>query len=208
MVDELNDDSVDIKIEYTDTNKGIDSLETGTPLKGVSESDRLSPSHRNTLTAITNGILDNPSEARQELDETKEKKTVASQVSSSPNNIEAVDQAKSSTSQFEKASEDGRIVKDYFHDLLVYINKNDATLADDRDGELAYFMRQMPAEELDMKFEDWLQAKVNRIKLDFTRDCEEKLRNLRQEFERTSSFVSSLEDEEIITRIANNLGLL
>ncbi|CCD24371.1 survivin NDAI_0D00570 [Naumovozyma dairenensis CBS 421] len=61
--------------------------------------------------------------------------------------------------ELNKIDENTLIVKKYFHKLLKYINNNDATLHHDRDGDLTFFINQMPNTELDMTFEEWIKSK-------------------------------------------------
>lgn len=201
----MNDDRVS---DYPGRAENISSLETGTPIKHrpVQESSNQQYHDISTAEPKAQHKSSSPPQARRRFDEDL-KSVPASPAgrlqddTNQPNN-------EHNTPRFKLADENRRIVKDYFHDLLVYINKNDATLANDHDGELTYFMRQMPPEEVDMTFTTWVESKLDKIKMDFARDCEEKMRTLRMDFERTQDFISSLEDEETITSIARRLNLL
>lgn len=207
MVDNLQDGSVS---DYPNENGIISSLDTGTPLKSRSVQDR--PNQQNhqqadLLDQAAQGNTLKPSESHLEYDQ-RPNSIPASPLDNLEYNADESSANSGANLKFVKRDEANRILRDYFHDLLVYINKNDATLANDRDGELAYFMRQMPVEELDMVFADWVENKLKKIKTDFVRDSEEKIRTLRLDFERAQNFITSLDDEDLITAIAYKLDLL
>lgn len=107
-----------------------------------------------------------------------------------------------------KIDENRLLVKNYFHDLLKYINNNDATLADDKDGDLAFLIKQMPSEELDMTFNNWVNLKVKSIKREFIDDCDKKLDILRKNYYAATNFVETLEDDDQLINIAKEMGIL
>ena len=100
------------------------------------------------------------------------------------------------------------LVKNYFHDLLKYINNNDATLSNDQDGDLAFLIKQMPNEELDMTFTNWVNLKVRSIKHEFIDDCEKKLNILKNDFDTAKNYVKTLEDDDELIEIAKKMGVL
>lgn len=107
-----------------------------------------------------------------------------------------------------KIDENRHLVKNYFHDLLKYINNNDATLANDKDGDLAFLIKQMPAEELDMTFNNWVNLKVQSIKREFIDDCDKKLDILRRDYYTATNFIETLEDDNQLIDIAKKMGIL
>ncbi|KOG98669.1 survivin [Saccharomyces eubayanus] len=107
-----------------------------------------------------------------------------------------------------KIDENRLLVKNYFHDLLKYINNNDATLSNDKDGDLAFLIKQMPNEELDMTFTNWVNLKVRSIKHEFIDDCEKKLNILRNDFDTAKNYVETLEDDDELIEIAKKMGVL
>lgn len=100
------------------------------------------------------------------------------------------------------------LVKNYFHDLLKYINNNDATLANDKDGDLAFLIKQMPNEELEMTFNSWVDLKVQSIKREFIDDCDKKLNILRSNYYTATTYVENLEDDDELIKIAKKMGIL
>ncbi|CAI4045205.1 hypothetical protein SUVZ_10G2720 [Saccharomyces uvarum] len=107
-----------------------------------------------------------------------------------------------------KIDENRLLVKNYFHDLLKYINNNDATLSNDQDGDLAFLIKQMPNEELDMTFTNWVNLKVRSIKHEFIDDCEKKLNILKNDFDTATNYVETLEDDDELIEIARKMGVL
>ncbi|CAI4043953.1 hypothetical protein SKDZ_10G2850 [Saccharomyces kudriavzevii ZP591] len=106
-----------------------------------------------------------------------------------------------------KIDENRLLVKNYFHDLLKYINLNDATLANDKDGDLAFLIKQMPNEELDMTFIAWVNMKVQSIKREFVDDCDKKLGILRNDFDTATNYIETLEDDDELIEIAKKMGI-
>lgn len=208
VINDLGDDLNSSKSSFKDLNENITSLDTGTPLPSRS---------------IQNGSLSLPYGDEQgspeptdhnELEKTvfyQEKNTAVAQAMHSevkindetPRSISADDDG-----ILAKRDQNRILVKEYFHDLLLYINKNDATLENDKDGDLTFFVRQMPAEELDTTFPEWLEKKMSRVRSEFLSDADEKLNQLKEQFEHARAFISALDDDDAITNIASSLGLL
>ncbi|CDH16520.1 uncharacterized protein ZBAI_08308 [Zygosaccharomyces bailii ISA1307] len=118
--------------------------------------------------------------------------------------------SKASNSQNEKMfkmDEDKNLVKNYFHDMLRYINNNDATLANDRDGDLTFFMKQMPSEEMDIPFSQWITKKKEALQKEFQEDVKQKLRKLRDEFNHAIENIGTIENEETLIAMAERLGV-
>lgn len=191
-----------------DAHEDITSLDTGTPL----------PSRSNFN--ASGGLDDDP---KYNAIDTKTLKGAESSKIRSPPKLNDIGftrpilpPRRTSYSSPQKISEDKhrdfdfdrRLLKDYFHDLLVYINKNDATLGNDKDGELAFFIRQMPDTELDMTFENWVTEKLKGVKQQFFQESKEKLTQLRRDFDKACDSISSIEDEKALRDIAGHLGLL
>ncbi|CDH11516.1 uncharacterized protein ZBAI_03302 [Zygosaccharomyces bailii ISA1307] len=118
--------------------------------------------------------------------------------------------SKASNSQNEKIfkmDEDKKLVKNYFHDMLRYINNNDATLANDRDGDLTFFMKQMPSEEMEIPFSQWIMKKKEALQKEFQDGVKQKLRKLRDEFNHAIANVETIENEETLIAMAERLGV-
>lgn len=118
--------------------------------------------------------------------------------------------SKASNSQNEKIfkmDEDKNLVKNYFHDMLRYINNNDATLANDRDGDLTFFMKQMPSEEMEIPFSQWIMKKKKALQKEFQDDVKQKLRKLRDEFNHAIENIETIENEETLIAMAERLGV-
>lgn len=95
-----------------------------------------------------------------------------------------------------KIDEGTSVVKKYFHGLLNYINHNDASLLNDDDGDLAFFINQMPDTELNMTFPEWIHYKKDLLKREFASDMKKKLVLARNKFDVIKNLVESLEDNE------------
>ena len=98
------------------------------------------------------------------------------------------------------------ILASYLRDLLRYINQNDATLANDRLGELHYFFQSMPNEERNMTFEDWLECQCEKLKQDLLHLHEQKLGILANKFKSLIELVKTSE-ENVLSELAKELGI-
>lgn len=108
--------------------------------------------------------------------------------------------------QINELDEDTKTVKQFFHDLLVYMNKNDLTLNTDVDGEIENFVKHIPNRELDMKFESWIIEKVEGVKQEFKSALNKKLLILKKSILAKQSLINnSTNDDELVT-IAKRLG--
>lgn len=107
--------------------------------------------------------------------------------------------------QMFRLDENKNLVKSYFHDMLKYINRNDATLANDRDGDLAFFIKQMPEEEMSITFSEWIIRKRDALKKDLVRETDSKLEKLRKEFDRIIGAVNSIVDDDKLIALAEKL---
>lgn len=103
--------------------------------------------------------------------------------------------------------EDKKLVKSYFHDMLRYINNNDATLANDRDGDLAFFIKQMPEEEMGITFSQWILRKRDELKNDIQDDVKKKLERLKSEFDSVVRGIRLLDDDTVLSNLAQELEL-
>lgn len=106
--------------------------------------------------------------------------------------------------------EDRRVLSHYFHNLLRYINLNDASLANEADGDLNFFVKHMPEDEKRLSFAAWLDEKVVALKEEFNRDYKLKIVKLEEQFQSAQTFVRNLDSEEALLRIAKeyNIDLL
>lgn len=95
----------------------------------------------------------------------------------------------------------------YFHDLLLYINKNDSTLGSDITGDLTFFLNQMPKNELNMLFHEWLTTKGNEIYKNFEREVETKLNVLKKQFNNAIQMVEEIESDEVLFDLAKRFKL-
>lgn len=129
----------------------------------------------------------------------------------SDNNAESTDQP-DNISQIYSIDNDRKIVKDYLHDLLNYININNASLNNDRDGNLTYFMDKMPESEKNMQFENWTQTKVKSIHKTFTDDIDNKKKLMMSEFALLDHQIRSIntntnENDALLRHMANSFGI-
>lgn len=109
--------------------------------------------------------------------------------------------------QMFKMDEDKNLVKTYFHNMLKYINNNDATLANDRDGDLAFFIKQMPKEEMSITFPQWIIRKRDELKNSIRDNVKKKLQRLRKEFDGVVNSVESLDDDVALINLAEKLDV-
>jgi len=59
--------------------------------------------------------------------------------------------------------------KKYLHNLLRYINYNNATLHHDQDGDLHFYLNRMPEEEKKLVFKDWVLYKKDMLNDSFNK---------------------------------------
>lgn len=109
---------------------------------------------------------------------------------------------------FARMDENKKIVRDYLHELLQYINNNNATLKSDKDGDLNFFIQQMPEVELDMTFHEWIDKKKNLLKKEFSQEVQQKLEILQAQFEKAKRKVEEINDDEVLLEIGKTHGIL
>lgn len=205
MIDDLKTDSNDSRDIIEDPNENITTLDAGTPLsKRTPTNDFGNP--RNSEGEQPNnssreGLL--PHVSTQEEKESPKVRQTDQSV-----DLGIVKLAKDMDDKFVKLDENRLLVKGYLHDLLRYINKNDATLANDEDGNLSFFIKQMPVEELEIPFTEWISEKVEVVKKEFILDYNRKLELLKTQLDQAQNYIESLTDEESLVGIAENLGVL
>lgn len=100
------------------------------------------------------------------------------------------------------------LVKEYFKNLLRYINNNDSTLSNDLDGDLNFFINQIPDNELDLTFNDWIDIKVSEVKADFIKKTDKKTELIKKEFESIQKRIEDLDDDNILRTMAKNSNIL
>lgn len=99
---------------------------------------------------------------------------------------------------------DTKIIKKFFHDLLLYINRNNCTLENDVDGEIENFVNQIPANELDMDFQTWILDKVTKVKVDFRKAVQKKINLVSKKIESQKHYIDNIAtDEELIEMVKN-----
>lgn len=207
IIDDLDDGLSASRSGLIDTHDNITSLDTGTPLPSrslLNGSGSLNYDHEQEAAQEQTGKHKDSSSDHASQDEMRSKNTTPSLRLIGESN----DQKLSNSDEKPANSEETRkLVKEYFHDLLVYMNKNDATLGEDRDGDLAFFIEQMPASELDMTFTHWVDEKLKTMKQEFKEECGAKLSFLKKDFEQACNSINSLDDDEALLKIAASLEL-
>lgn len=206
MIDDLKTDSNDSRDMLEDPNENITTLDAGTPLSKRTPTNDLS-NPRNSEGEQPNdlsreGLIPHVSTEEEKKESPKVRQTDQSV------DLGIVKQAKDMDDKFVKLDENRILVKSYLHDLLRYINKNDATLANDVDGNLSFFIKQMPAAELEIPFTEWISEKVEVVKKEFILDYNRKLELLKTQLDHAQNYIESLTDEESLVGIAENLGVL
>lgn len=209
MIDDLKDDLNDSKDIFEDPNENITTLDAGTPLSKRTPPNELSnlendeEEHQKPINLSTEGL--SPNVATEE-EKTERPKVLQAVVHNE--DLKIVKLAEEMEDKFVKLDENRLLVKSYLHDLLRYINKNDATLANDEDGNLSFFIKQMPAEELEIPFPEWINKKVEVVKKEFIVDYNRKLELLKSQLDHTQDYIESLTDDESLFGIAEKLGVL
>ncbi|SCW00140.1 LAFE_0B10330g1_1 [Lachancea fermentati] len=103
---------------------------------------------------------------------------------------------------FDRIDEKRLMVQDYFHNLLKYMNKNLATLANDKDGDLNFFVNHMPAGELNMTYKSWIDKKKEELMQEFDIELNRKLERLENEFQKARKLINNIEDDDILLKVA------
>ncbi|AMD22996.1 HHR227Wp [Eremothecium sinecaudum] len=111
------------------------------------------------------------------------------------------------SSNFSNLDKDRRLLSTFLHGLLNYINVNEATLSTDIDGNLNYFIQQMPSKELEMTFSDWLDYKVDELKDEYVNEIEKKKGLLLKKFEASVEKVKNITDSKILLQLAERFGI-
>ncbi|AAS53078.2 AER399Cp [Eremothecium gossypii ATCC 10895] len=109
--------------------------------------------------------------------------------------------------EFNKLDEDRRMLSGFLHDLLRYMNVNEATLKRDIDGNITYFIQQMPNQELDMTFIQWLDLKVSQLKVEYLKELEKKRTLLVGQFEASERIIRNISDSKVLLELANRFGI-
>ncbi|KAL6940276.1 hypothetical protein ACO0QE_004174 [Hanseniaspora vineae] len=94
----------------------------------------------------------------------------------------------------------------YLSNLLKHINKNDATLSNDKLGELHYFFQSMPKNEKNMIFEDWLECQYEKLKQDLLHLHKQRLASLASKFSSLVELVATSE-ESVLLELAKDLKI-
>ncbi|CUS22170.1 LAQU0S04e09780g1_1 [Lachancea quebecensis] len=108
---------------------------------------------------------------------------------------------------FKSIDEDRRVLSHYFHNLLRYININDASLANETDGDLNFFVNHMPEAEKRLDFPAWIDRKVMALKQEFNRDYKSKIMKVEEQFQSAQNFIKNLDSEEALVKIAKDYNI-
>lgn len=111
-----------------------------------------------------------------------------------------------------KLDEDRSIAKRYLHDLLRYINHSDATLNNDVDGDLNFYMNKMPELEKRMTFKLWIQDKIKVNHQVFVNDLKKKQNVLKDEYSDLIKQIKSIDidnekNDDFLLNFSNNFNI-
>lgn len=107
---------------------------------------------------------------------------------------------------FTAIDENRVILRKYFHDLLRYINKTDASLYNDRDCALELFVSKIPDNELDMDFKAWLEYRIDLVKREFSEITQKKKDILKEKLEHSKEVLKEM-TEDALLEIAKDINL-
>ncbi|KAG0672194.1 hypothetical protein C6P45_003669 [Maudiozyma exigua] len=118
--------------------------------------------------------------------------------------------SKSISTAVNEIDTDTNSIKEYMHNLLRYINYNNATLNNDKDGDLNFFMNHMPNIEKNMNFGDWIKYKLTEIHKGFVENISKKSVISNEAFTVLLNRIESIDenddkDDSFLTNICNNL---
>lgn len=184
----------------------ISTLQTGTPLEGRSEMGDKSMIEEISEEHVELTVDNDSQRSRLEIKPTSE----VNQRSESIHNtgITGNSSQRDEETDYYKVHENRILVKEYLHNLLVYINRNDATLATDKDGDLAFFTNKMPPDELTLTFSEWLVKKMAIVEREFVQESEFKLKSYRDRFQKMKDSIMSIDNDKTLIEMAERLGAL
>lgn len=115
------------------------------------------------------------------------------------------------TNSLNEIDKDTNSVKEYMHNLLRYINYNDAALNNDKDGDLHFFMNHMPDIEKKMSFGDWIQHKLLEINKEFVKNITKKSSISKDAFAELVNRIESIDENDdnhdsFLINICSNLS--
>ncbi|QEU62854.1 Bir1 [Kluyveromyces lactis] len=110
-------------------------------------------------------------------------------------------------SELSSLSEDVLTLNKYFSDLLLYMNKVDASLASDLTGELTFFINSMPNEELALNFKNWIDQKGKEIFESFETTINTKIETLQRQFSTAKEFIQQIDDDSVLLEFANRFNI-
>lgn len=118
--------------------------------------------------------------------------------------------SKSISTALNEIDTDTNSIKEYMHNLLRYINYNSATLNNDKDGDLNFFMNHMPNIEKKMNFGDWIKYKLTEIHKGYVENITKKSVISNEAFTVLLNRIESIDendnkDDSFLTNICNNL---
>ncbi|AET39693.1 survivin Ecym_4672 [Eremothecium cymbalariae DBVPG len=108
---------------------------------------------------------------------------------------------------FDNTNKDRIMLSNFLHGLLKYINVNDANLNRDIDGNINYFIQQMPGNELDMTFAEWLDHKVRELKDEYLKELVKKKELLLKQFRASEEMVKNITDGKILLELAERFEI-
>ncbi|SCU91205.1 LADA_0F08680g1_1 [Lachancea dasiensis] len=101
-----------------------------------------------------------------------------------------------------KVDESRGLLANYFRKLLHYINVNDATLDNEKDGDLSFFVHHMPEVEKKLTFAAWIDMKKMELREEFNRDYQIKIATIEQQFTEAKNFFLELDNDDAILKLA------
>lgn len=104
-------------------------------------------------------------------------------------------------------TEDTITLNKYFTDLLIYMNKNSATLASDATGELSFFINQMPKHETSLNFCDWVDRKGMEVYRQLEKGIDEKIEEIKLQFQKAKELINQIDDDTILLEFAERFNI-
>ncbi|SCV02861.1 LAMI_0H03576g1_1 [Lachancea mirantina] len=101
-----------------------------------------------------------------------------------------------------KHEENRLLLRSYLHRLLRYINYKDASLSNDKNGDLHFFFNKMPSEEQDLNFVSWLDNKEQELKRSFAEELANKMQALEEKFSDAKNCIERISDDETLAEVA------
>ncbi|SCV03908.1 LANO_0G06986g1_1 [Lachancea nothofagi CBS 11611] len=108
---------------------------------------------------------------------------------------------------YSRLDESRALLGNYFRKLLRYINLNDASLSNEIDGDLSFFVKHMPQVEKELTFSAWIDRKELELREEFDRDYKMKIAKLERQFQVARSYLENIDNDDFLLKMAETYNI-